>query len=389
MDTVRDIILQASRLNQCQQYLKSKQLLLDALAFYPEDVDLMTAFITTCYFLNDYESTVPWVYKLRRIMGNKLTPYRHMMVRHYIRRMADWAWYNDEIKWLKNHLDSGEVAPFYLLSLPLKLSEYQKAIKGYFYKQKLDKVPVHRFDFSNRSFVNRKIKIGFVSANWRKHPEMTQTPTFYRSLDLNQFQPYFYDLTPPDKRNIPYKQKIIQISPKTYKNVAGLNDTQLADLIFFDQIDILVDVTALTVGNKIGTFIQHPAPIQVAWLGYPESLGIIPGYDYIIADSYVIPPEKRNEYPEKVLYLEPSCYPYDEHGVTEHFDITREELGLPEKGIVFACLGQDYKLTPNYFTMWMRILKQVPHSVLWFYSKNEIFTENIKKDAEKNGIDPK
>ncbi len=388
MDSIRDILLGASHFNQHRDYLKSKRLLQDALAFYPDNMELMTAFITTCYYLNDYVDSVPWVKKLRHLMGSKLTPYRHMMVRQYIRRVADWTWYDDEIKWLKNHLDTGEIAPFYALGLPLKLSEYLQAMKAYYHHQGLDKIPTHRFDFANRSFTNRKIRIGFVSANWRGHPEMTQTPTFYRSFDPNRFQVYFYDLTPPDEKSMPYKQKIIQISPKTYKNVAGLSDTQLADLIFFDQIDILVDIVGLTQGQKIGVFIQQPAPIQVSWLGYAETLGAIPGYDYIIADSFVVPPNKKAEYPEKVLYLEPSYYPYDEFGGTEHTNISRKEFGLPEQGFVYACFGNDYKITPHYFVLWMRLLKQVPGSVLWLQSKNEIFTENLKKEAQKNGVDP-
>ena len=167
-----------------------------------------------------------------------------------------------------------------------------------------------------------------------------------------------------------------------------MNEAQLANLIFLDQIDILVDVAGLTRGNKIGTFVRHPAPIQMAWLGYPETMCGLAGFDYIIADSFVIPPEKKDEYDEKVLYLEPSYYPYDENGVSEQFNVTRTELNLPADAFVFVCAGQDYKLTPEYFQMWMRILKKVPNAVLWMYVVNQTLGENLRQEAEKNGVTP-
>jgi predicted O-linked N-acetylglucosamine transferase (SPINDLY family) len=115
-------------------------------------------------------------------------------------------------------------------------------------------------------------------------------------------------------------------------------------------------------------------------------LGDIPGYDYIIANSFTLPNKKQNEYSEKVLYLEPSYYPSDDP--SEYPIVTRKELGLPEKSFVFGCAGQDYKLTPEYFTMWMQILRQVPNSVLWLYALNPILIKNLQKEAQKNGVLP-
>lgn len=389
MENVRDILIKAQGLKQQGRMIERQQVLRKGLDFYPQNTDLITAYIFACFAINDYPPTRDWVFKLRDLMGGKMTPLQHMAMRHYITRMAEWSWYEEELKWMKNHIDTCPVTPFYLCGLPLKLSDYKKIMKTYYHQSGLDKVPIRRFDFSNRHFSNRKIKIGFVSANWRCHPEIFQTPTFYGYLNSDEFQVYFYDNTLPNEKDMPYKQKIIQISPKTYKNVSTLSDTQLADLIFFDQIDILVDLGGMTTPNRNATFIQQPAPIQVSWLGYPETLGSIPGHDYIIADSFVIPPDKRAEYPEKLLYLEPSYYPYDEFSVTEQFNVTRSELGLPKDAVVFACAGQDYKLTPNYFKMWMRILKQVPDSVLWLYALNPVLMENLQRRAEENGVNPK
>ena len=366
---------------ECQKLLET------ALIRYPDDINLITEYISACYTLNDYPPVEPWIHRLRDLMGGKLTPYHHSMMRHYIRRFADWTWYEAELKWLKNHLDSGYVMPFYLFGWPLTLSEHKKALRTYYARKKLDNVPKQCFDFSNRSFQNRPIKIGFVSPNWHNHPEITQTPSFYRFLNSDRFQVYFYDLSPLNPKDLPYKNKIVQISRQTFKNVSPMNDTQLANLIFFDQIDILVDLAGLSTGSRLKTFIQHPAPIQLSWLAYPETMGGLAGFDYLIADSFVIPPDKKDEYNEKVIYLEPSYQVYDENGLTEKFDVTRAELNLPENAFVFGCVGQDYKITPEYFQMWMRILKRVPNSVLWLHAVNPKLSENLRREAEKNGVD--
>lgn len=383
------VLERVKRLTAGGKFAEARKLVQQVLQLYLDDVDLITEYISLCYSMDDYTSSVPWIRRLRELMGGDLTPRHHMMMRHYIRRLADWQYYESEMKWVKNHLNEVLVQPFYLFSLPLKLSEHKKLMRALYRQKGWDKVPEKRFDFSNRSFQNRPIKIGFMSPNWRTHPEMSQTPTFYRLLnDSERFQVYFYDLTPLNKDDLPKKEKIVQISPKTFKNVAQMNDVQLANLIFFDQIDILVDVAGLTFGNKIGTFAHRPAPIQVSWLGYPETLCGLPGADYLIADSFVVPPNKKDEYDEKVLYLEPSYYPYDENGVSEQFNVTRAELNLPENAFVFVCAGQDYKLTPEYFQMWMRILKKIPNAVLWMYVVNQTLGENLRQEAEKNGVNP-
>ena len=226
----RFILQQVSLLKQQGKYEEAQRWLEQQLPFFPDDVDLITEYINVCYSIDDYISVIPYIHCLRELMGSKMSPHHHMMMRHYIRRLADWRWYQEELKWVKNHLDQALIQPFYLFSLPLKLSEHQKLMRTFYHQKGWDKLPEKRFDFSNRSFQNRPIKIGFVSSGWRTHPEMSQTPTFYRLLnDSERFQVYFYDLSPLNNDDLPKKEKIVQISPKTFKNVSQMNEAQLAN----------------------------------------------------------------------------------------------------------------------------------------------------------------
>jgi predicted O-linked N-acetylglucosamine transferase (SPINDLY family) len=110
--------------------------------------------------------------------------------------------------------------------------------------------------------------------------------------------------------------------------------------------------------------------------------------DYIVADDILIPKQDRQYYSEKVAYLPYSHMPHDRKRAISEKVYTREALGLPESGTVFCCFNNTYKITPDVFASWMRILKAVEHSVLWLFSENPIAIENLRKGAREQGVDP-
>jgi predicted O-linked N-acetylglucosamine transferase (SPINDLY family) len=110
--------------------------------------------------------------------------------------------------------------------------------------------------------------------------------------------------------------------------------------------------------------------------------------DYIIADTFVIPPEHRRFYAEKVVYL-PDCFQAndDERDISDK-PITRQEVGLPQDSFVFCCFNNTYKINPAIFALWMRLLQKKVGSVLWLVSTTEIARENLRREAAKRDIDP-
>jgi protein O-GlcNAc transferase len=109
--------------------------------------------------------------------------------------------------------------------------------------------------------------------------------------------------------------------------------------------------------------------------------------DYIIADRIVIPEDQRNSFTEKVVYLPNSFQPTDQERRISDKKLTRAEVGLPQQGFVFCCFNTNYKITPDVYDIWMRILKQVEGSVLWLFAGNPTVERNLRNEAIARGID--
>jgi len=110
--------------------------------------------------------------------------------------------------------------------------------------------------------------------------------------------------------------------------------------------------------------------------------------DYLLADREVISADTENYYKEKIIYLPNSFQVNDRKKKASERTFTRQELGLPEKGFVFCCFNNNYKLTPSMFSSWCRILKRVDESVLYLFSGNKSVTENLRREACKRNVDP-
>jgi predicted O-linked N-acetylglucosamine transferase (SPINDLY family) len=135
----------------------------------------------------------------------------------------------------------------------------------------------------------------------------------------------------------------------------------------------------------MGVFAHRPAPIQVNYLGFPATLGA-PYMDYILADRIVIPEPERQFYTEQVVWLPDSYQANDSRRAIAKVVPARAECGLPEEAFVFCNFNACYKLTPFTFASWMRIVKQVPGSILWLLEGDAHFSENLRRQAEAEGV---
>jgi predicted O-linked N-acetylglucosamine transferase (SPINDLY family) len=108
--------------------------------------------------------------------------------------------------------------------------------------------------------------------------------------------------------------------------------------------------------------------------------------DYVIADKIVVPEDDLIHYSEKVVYLPDSYQCNDRQRSVSPRVPSRAELGLPEKGFVFCCLNNNQKILPEIFEIWMRLLKDVPGSVLWLLEDNGAVPVNLRREAEARGV---
>ncbi len=152
-------------------------------------------------------------------------------------------------------------------------------------------------------------------------------------------------------------------------------------------IDIAVDLKGYTWESRPGLFARRVAPLQVNFLGYPGTMGA-PYFDYLIADSVVIPKPQSAHYSEKICRLEGCYQPNDRRRYISTRPFTRPALHLPERAVVFCCFNASWKIMPETFACWMSILKGVPDSVLWLLEAAGTAKDNLRAQARRHGVEP-
>lgn len=234
------------------------------------------------------------------------------------------------------------------------------------------------FDFNRPR--NDKIRIGYLSADFRQHPVAQLMADTFEQHDRNRFHVTAYAYGRDDSS--PMRQRLEQ----AFDEFVDIRDFTLeasARKIYQDGIDILVDLTGYTLNTRSAVLALRPAPIQVNYLGYSGTMGA-DFVDYIIADNFVIPPELEQHYVEKVMRMAGCFLP--PNGVRATPTPTRQEHGLPETGFVFCCFNQPFKITAQFFDAWCRLLREIPGSVLWLSGRDPTATENLKREAAARGI---
>jgi predicted O-linked N-acetylglucosamine transferase (SPINDLY family) len=229
---------------------------------------------------------------------------------------------------------------------------------------------------------SQKIRVGYYSADFHNHATGCLMAELFELHDKSQFELVGFSFGPIT--NDEMRQRL-EKSFDQFIEVGNRSDIEIAQLSRDLNIDIAVDLKGFTQDARTGIFSHRAAPIQVNYLGYPGTLGA-DYMDYIIADKTLIPPELQSCYSEKVVYLPNSYQVNDRKRLISERQFTRQELGLPEHGFIFCCFNNNYKILPATFEGWMRILKAVEGSVLWLLQDNAWATENLKKEAEKQGI---
>jgi protein O-GlcNAc transferase len=230
----------------------------------------------------------------------------------------------------------------------------------------------------------QKIRIAYVSADYYAHATTALCMRLFGCHDRQDFDIIGISLV-SSKNDATTEQ--LKLSFDAYHEVDQLNDDEAAHAIRALDIDILVDLKGHTKDSRPGIFARHPAPVQVNYLGFPGSMGGTL-MDYIIADIHVIPDAYEAFYSEKVARL-PGSYQINNNQRPIANDITRrEDHGLPATGFVFCCFNNNYKITPDVFSIWMRLLGKVPGSVLWLLADNQEAMDNLKAEAAQRNVDP-
>lgn len=307
---------------------------------------------------------------------------------HQKQHICDWLDLDKNIAQIRAwvHAEpSAQISPFALIAMPnTQPSEQKKCADNWLINRYSNLIYNDKFNFKNRN--HQKIRIGYLSADFRLHPLASLISELIELHDKSQFETYAYsygvdDKTPERKRLEQAFDHFIDIRP------LSLNES--AQGIYADEIDILVDLTGFTQTSRTGIVALKPAPISVSWLGFPGTMGSLNGkplFDYLLTDSNITPPTHSAYYAESFAFLPNSYQPNDRKRPVGQAS-SRSEYGLPDDAFVFCCFNQTYKISPNMFDVWMRLLAKVPRSVLWLLDCNPLARQNLKREAEARNID--
>ncbi len=238
--------------------------------------------------------------------------------------------------------------------------------------------------WQGQRYQHSKIRLAYLSADFYEHATAYLMAELFERHDRSRFEVSAFSFGLDD--GSPMRRRLVKAFDR-FTDVSRLTDREVAEELRKAEIDIAVDLKGHTEFARPRILSYRPAPIQVNYLGYPGTTGA-DFMDYVVVDPFVVPSAQQPNFTEKLVHLPDSYQVNDRYRAIGALTPARADLGLPEKGFVFCSFNNSYKLTPAYFDVWMRLLKAIPHSVLWLLGDNVWAMANLRREAEARGVSP-
>ncbi len=229
-----------------------------------------------------------------------------------------------------------------------------------------------------------RLNIAYLSADFHEHATAHLTAELFELHDRTRFRVFGYSYGEDD--GSPMRRRL-EAGFDRFRDLQHASPEEVAALCAEDDIHILVDLKGYTRGVRLTLLARRLAPIQVAYLGYPGSLGA-DLLDYTIGDRFVTPPEHQPFYRERLVRMPDSYQVNDRRRPADAPVPTRAFCGLPAEGVVFCAFHATFKINPALFGLWMRILRRVPDGTLWLLEAERDATANLRMEAARHGVDP-
>ena len=302
---------------------------------------------------------------------------------HLQMMICDWSSYDDLLDRIVTGIVNHQRAsmPFPVLTVVNELSTIRQAASIYA-EDKLPSRPVPRIIMKHP--MRDRIRIGYYSADYHNHATMHLMAELFEKHDRSKFETFAFSFG-PGQQDDAMRSRVVKAFDH-FIDVRTTPDREIAGLSGELGIDIAVDLKGFTKDARPGIFPFRAAPVQVSYLGYPGTMGA-EFMDYLIADATLVPRELQQFYTEKIVCLPDSYQVNNAIRPIADQEFTREELGLPATGFVFCCFNNNYKITPEVFDSWMRIMKRVAGSVLWLFEDNPQASGNLRKEAVRRGVE--
>lgn len=299
---------------------------------------------------------------------------------------AAWDRFDTDVGFLAGFNEKSEPHcqnPFICLLLPRTL-EYEfraSAIAARAINESGQEEP-HSVFAMPRHCNNERIHIGYMSANYRRHPSAHNITRLIEQHDRTRFKIIGFDLY---GENNSAERKRLKNAFDDFIDLSDKSDAEAGQIIRHLGVDILIDQMGHTARSRGRVFAKRNAPVQISYLGFPGTSGMN-SIDYVIGDSTIIKTDEEQFYTEAVCYMPDTYWPAEGPVTVGEQTISRKEYGIPETAMVYCCFNIFQKITPTVFSRWMEILSNVSGSVLVLLDGPEIAKGNLRLEAEKRGV---
>jgi protein O-GlcNAc transferase len=375
------LINRAAVLVDMRRYDEARASLEQALKVDPGNAKAYTQLGNTLYATRSFDRAIA---SYRRAF--ELDPLQGAARSLYVlakRQICDWASASRDEAELKEALGSGanSVLPLVVISTIDEPAIQLNAARRYVADLRLDRISC----LAPHAHAGRdKIRVAYLSADFRDHTMSVSTAQLFELRDRNRFETYAVSFGTDDRSDM---RKRMERAFDAFLDVRSISDLDVARQMRALEIDIAVDLSGFTDGCRPAILAHRAAPIQVNYLGYGGTMGA-EFIDYVIVDPILVPADQQAFFAEKLVHL-PECYfPSDTTRQIQEPGAPRSAYGLPERGLIFACFNNIYKITPPIFDVWMRLLRVFPDAMLWVRSDGPSALENLRREAGMRGVAP-
>ncbi|BAE51161.1 tetratricopeptide repeat protein [Paramagnetospirillum magneticum] len=245
---------------------------------------------------------------------------------------------------------------------------------------------VHGLDLAPRAVspAGSKIRLGYISADFRTHPVAHLMAGVFERHDRSRFEVSAYSIGPYQDSDM---RRRLEAAFDRFVDLEAVGSAEAARRIHGDGIDILVDLTGYTKHCRPEILACRPAPIQVNFLGFTATMGVN-WMDYILTDAFVAPQARQDGFAEALVHM-PHCYlPFGDLAPVGEPVQPRSAYGLPEDAFVYCGFNNPFKFRAEVFDLWADILRAVPQGVLWLREDNDYSRNNLGREIAARGIDP-
>ena len=347
---------------------------------FPDDINGLLIYCAISKKFNKMPEVIKAYERIRKIDKNNYSILGHLIFAKLC--ICDWHKFDELLNDLSLAIKKNKnaSAPLILSYLPLSSDLLKNNAEAYTKDTTFKIIDLEGFKKNEQK---SKIKIAYISGDYRIHPIGMQMIEVLKHHNHKKFDITGVSIGPTTN------DAVNQTLKKLFKNFVDIektSDLKSIKLLRNYNFDIVVYLSGFTEYTRINLLKNRIAKIQINHQGHPGCMtkDLV---DYTIADRIIVPESKKKFYSEKIIYLPHHYKACFRTTLTQKVENNRKNYNLPENKFIFCCFHNNFKITPDLFNSWVRILKNTNESVLWLIDNGiPEFKQNLKNILKKESI---